>query len=374
MPRPKGTTQYSPEMIYRAADLFLHGPTKINEIIRQLEQEFPCAPLHRQEVYRLVRYAVTAKFVRLMPPLEPTLADQIAERFRFEPDQKVTVVRTPRPEDNHLVAEAAADVALARARELLEQRGQQSVGLGLTIGRASADFARQLAELMQATRAFPFSLHALAGGGPTDTEYSPISFFNYFRRDPSLARQEGPPHAVGLFTPTVCGSADELARIRARADFQKALSQRERINLICASIGVQCEHDLLRRAIEDEMRCSGHKDFDYAQWAKQRKIVANINYRPFTSTGDAYIERKNDHRAITLFEIPELLTFRQRGGMLVLIARRCGSCNDSGADQQRARGLLPLLQSPRLRVFSDLVIDGVLARLVIALTQSQAGS
>ena len=63
-------------------------------------------------------------------------------------------------------------------------------------------------------------------------------------------------------------------------------------------------------------------------------------------------------RAVTLFELEDFVRMADsKNKHVVLIARQCGVCG-----RTRAAALRPLLTTPRLRVWSDLVMDEATAR------------
>ena len=67
-------------------------------------------------------------------------------------------------------------------------------------------------------------------------------------------------------------------------------------------------------------------------------------------------------RAVTLFELDDFVRMANaKNKHVVLIARQCGLCGKT-----RAAALRPLLTSPRLRVWSELVMDEATARDLVS--------
>jgi DNA-binding transcriptional regulator LsrR (DeoR family) len=90
----------------------------------------------------------------------------------------------------------------------------------------------------------------------------------------------------------------------------------------------------------------------------------DILYRPFTDTGP--LRHKTSVKAVVLFDIPKLVKLAQTPGKhVVLVAGPCAECG-----KRKGPALRPLLVSPELRVWSDLVMDLPTAEQLLA-PQSQ---
>ncbi len=71
------------------------------------------------------------------------------------------------------------------------------------------------------------------------------------------------------------------------------------------------------------------------------------------------------HRAVTLFEIEELVAMaKRRNRHVVLISPPCPTCG-----RTRAKALLPLITEEKLRVWTHLVMDMPTARALLALSE-----
>ena len=85
--------------------------------------------------------------------------------------------------------------------------------------------------------------------------------------------------------------------------------------------------------------------------------IGDVMYRPFNARGP--ITRSTGIRAVTLFELDELVEFAaQRDKAVVLVA---GPCGNAKCGRSRSDALLPLLEEPSLDVWSHLVTDDVTA-------------
>jgi hypothetical protein len=89
---------------------------------------------------------------------------------------------------------------------------------------------------------------------------------------------------------------------------------------------------------------------DVDEFLRTHQIEGNIQYRPYGS--DRVVdERPREYRPCTLFEIADYQELARHGGVVLMVRRGPG-------DESRAKALLPLLESQKLRgVFTDLVLD-----------------
>jgi DNA-binding transcriptional regulator LsrR (DeoR family) len=330
------------EVVFRVATLFFDG-LSARDIAEQVNRELrPAKPLNRERVYPLLAEARELKFVRLVAPLEGRLASEVARKFACNP-QHITVVRTQGRHLNEYVAERAAEVAL----DLIRATGASlpaAVGLGLGPGRATLDFSRCLSELLRSESNVPkIKLFAICAGSPANhPEYSSTSFFNLFPPDRVEER-------VGLFAETVVPS-DEFEKIKQRPGVAEAFASRGEVSIVVTSMGdFHDEHDLLSMFLARtgaDLRA-----------LRDRGWIGSVQYRPY-SAADPIEEKPKEMRAVTLFELEDFVRMADsKNKHVVLIARQCGACG-----RTRAAALRPLLKSPRLRVWSDLVMDEATAR------------
>ena len=161
MPRRK--IESDPKVVFRVAQLFFEG-VSVREIAKIVNEEFRLArPLNRERVYPLLADAREMNLVRLVAPLEKSLADAVAQKFGCSA-QQITVVPTQGKHLNVNVANKAADITLELIRAVGEATGKP-VGLGLGPGRATLDFSRHLGELLEAEIKVPkIKLFAISAG------------------------------------------------------------------------------------------------------------------------------------------------------------------------------------------------------------------
>ncbi len=342
----KKKSDISKEMIFRVADLFFSKEKKVREIADIVNKEFhPDPTLSRESIYPILAMAKSAEIVRLVPPVEKRLAQEVTEKFRLDlndPDD-LQVVSLPDQTSNETVAEFAAVTAMKMIEEL-SKRGSRTVTLGLGPGRASRDFSLYLAQLLRsATSTIRLNLVGIGAGCPTRSpQYAPVSFFNLFPDDRIVER-------FGLFASPMVKAGDFDA-LKATPGVAEVFDQLKVIDLVVTAMGdIRDEHDLLRIFLQQQGR-----DIDaliQAGW------IGNVHYRPFGSKGPI-IERKNEERAVTLFDLEDFRQMSEKKNRAVLlIARKCGLC-----EMTRARALRPLLTVPELKVWSAIVMDAATAR------------
>ncbi|MFO0906951.1 MAG: hypothetical protein U0794_01075 [Isosphaeraceae bacterium] len=352
--------------VFRAADLFSDpvGHTA-KEIADCINKDMNTSPkVSREMVYTLVANARSEKYLRFQPPIETTLAREIASTFHLDPDT-IRVVDTPTPASNALVAARAAEWVFDLATALMSRleplwkssnlnEKRRGVGLGLGPGRATLDFSRSFGELLARREpALRLRLISIASGSPaTDPEFSSANFFNLY---PSRFVNQ----RVGLFAETLMHqNRFESKEFRQSAGVCEAFEEKneQRVDIIVNSMGDLTDpHDLLSRFLTDS-KTTG------PSFVEQLKDCAgSVQYRPYSTTGPI-VEPKGVPRAVTLYELSDFVNLaRSKNKHVVLIARRCGQCG-----RTRAASLLPLLKVPALKVWSELILDTATARELLA--------
>ncbi|MGO8691951.1 MAG: hypothetical protein ACLQLG_20210 [Thermoguttaceae bacterium] len=330
------------EIIFRVATLFFEGRS-VREIAEQVNTELrPDKPLNRESVYPLLAEARRLRFVRLVAPLEGRLASEVARKFACNP-QHITVVRTQGKHLNRYVADIAAEIALDLIRATGAALGG-TVGLGLGPGRATLDFSRCLSELLRSEINVPkIKLFAICAGSPANhPEYSSTSFFNLFPAERVEER-------VGLFAETVV-PGDDFEKIKRRPGVAEAFQSRGEVSIVITSMGDFYDKDDL---LSTFLAGTGTN----LQTLRDRGWIGSVQYRPY-SASEPIKENPKEMRAVTLFELEDFVRMADsKNKHVVLIARQCGACG-----RNRAAALRPLLTTPRLRVWSDLVMDEATAR------------
>ena len=340
-------------LVFRVAQLFLGergAGCSPSDIADQVSGEFKRQPpLTREAIYPLIGEAVRRGFLRLVPPVDRQLTEQVSAKYPILQPGALQVVQTAGSHDNAKVAVVAAELALQLLAEVLKTKRGPEVGIGLGPGRATLDFCRTFSSLLAGySEPVKLKLVAISAGCPADEpEYASTSFFNLF-----------PAHLVdskvGLFAESLV-TVKAFAEIQGRAGVSEAFAARESIDLVVTSMGdVQDKDDLLCKF----MRQSSRQDFSRLL---SRECIGNVQYRPYTAKGPVE-ENPGDLRAVTLYELEDLVRIAgQKNKHVILIARQCGICG-----RTRAQALGPLLTNPSLKVFSTLVMDAATAKELLA--------
>jgi DNA-binding transcriptional regulator LsrR (DeoR family) len=334
-------------VIFRIAELFLKEEDRlpVDKIVKMVNEEFSLdKKISRESLYPLLAKARSRKFLKLVPPIEKTLANEIVEKFQLKPES-CRVVDCSQPESNELVSASAAEMVMELARNLAVS-SKQPITIGLGPGRATLDFSKHFSQLLLAEKTLPrIGLVAIAAGCPADhPEYSSISFFNLFPQSRVQSR-------VGLFAETLVRQRD-FAEIQKRPGAKEAFEAKSKINIVVTGMGqMNDDHDLFRIF---------HEKTGSVEWLKRKNAIGNVQYRPYSPEGPILEHEKDQLRAVTVFELSDLVSLAtQKDKHVVLIARTCGACK-----QTRAKSLRPLLKhenSNKLRVFSEIVMDSMTA-------------
>jgi hypothetical protein len=325
------------ELIFKIAALFFEGNNgkgmNASEILERLKPEFPA--LTRESIYPRLARARALEYIKFVPPLNGRIADQIKEKFPNSKKTEVLVVQTRGAPYNEAVSAAAAELALHLLQGYLT-KGESSVGLGLGPGKATLDFAKNLSERLRQSIGVPqVALFAITAGClPTAPELAPVSFFNLFPSHRISKR-------VALFAETLVRAKD-FPRMKQQIGVKEAFQAKSDIRIIVTALGDATDpHDLLVRFLKEAGK-------DIAEMG----AIGNVQYRPFSARGVIH-EKPDDLRAVTLFELEELVQLaRQKDRHVILIARQCGLC-----ERNRANVLRLLLEREDLMVFSHLVLD-----------------
>lgn len=344
MPKSK-KAEVKREQVFQVAKLFFDDKLTISQIANELN-------LSREGVYPLLAHARDFGFINFVPPLQDQLAEKIAKKFSF-PKKYIQVVNVTFKEMNDIVALEAARWVLELIKTISEEQEKSVVGIGLGPGRATLDFCHHFVYMLQQETAWPdLRLVAITAGGPAKVpECTPISFFSLFDVLPAKKIQR-----LGLYAETLVPARD-FERIKNRPGVRDAFRAKDNneIDIVVTALGdINDKDDLLRLFLEEARQSTGDTmNIDIEQLEKT--WIGNVQYRPYGKIAPILEE---EWRAVTVFELDHYVEMaRMRDKHVVLIGRQCGKCG-----MTRAEALRPLLTSPGLKVWSELVIDVATAR------------
>lgn len=345
------------EITYRVAELLLRERKTATDIWKLINVEFPGANMTREKVYARLATALEKKFIRLHPPIEEELSQRVEKLFDCKPGS-VRVVACPMPTSNEAVSHAAADWALDLIKKIAGNLGHPSVWVGLGPGSGTRDFVDRFSQALRGDLTAPkVNLVAITAGGPADQpQYAPVSYFNLFW-------QGNVDRRLGFFAETLMPRRDfERLRRHPPLGIKEAIDAKKHLRLVVTSMGDRDDPHALFRVFHDQSSQRPGQPKTRPKWWGE--CVGDCQYRPFSRIAPI-VEGPHDLRAVTLFELDELVQMStQSDKEVILIARPCGLCPPN---RTRARALLPILTSDKLRVFSKLVMDSGTARELLQL-------
>jgi len=329
-----------------------------------LKEHWGRPDLNREKIYPLFWEAAQRGFMLLQPPMEKSLADRIGKQYAIDTTrQYIKVVNSQGDVASKHVAAAAADTVV----DLIEQVAQEklskckpgdptpAVHLGMGAGYATMLVAQRIARRVGSGVKFPpLVLHAISAGGflANEPQKAPATYFSYFDRD--ILDVE----CVTLFTETVVWNED-YQRVKTNPGTQRAFDRKNEIDIFITSLAAaRHEHGLLEQFLaqlmEEKLLERETLDNMYkAGW------VGDVQFCPYSQDGPLHDICKV--RAVTLFEIEELVEFsKQPGKYVVLTAGPCGECGAS-----KSEALIPLLKNDKLKLWTHLVADTQTAKKIM---------
>ena len=332
-------------------------------VAKWLNEEWGRKDLTREKVYPLFWEAVHRNFLILQPPLVKVMTDRLTEKFALEQYHgQIQVANITGPPAAGYVAELAVDRVLALIEEVAKVKREQaiqqnkdpkdiSVHLGMGAGYAAMLVAKKLALQIASGHACPkLVLHAISSGGffIEQPHKAPITYFGYF--DEVMTKVE----FVALFSETVVKNKDYEATINGPS-LKHCFDRKSEIDIVITSLAAsQDRHGLLGQYLSYLVREKRIDDINEKDLQKMNNAgwIGDVQFRPYSARGPLD-EAACPVRAVALFELDELVQFAQKPDKyVVLVAGPCGECHRAKTDALR-----PLLENPRLRLWTDLVTD-----------------
>lgn len=326
------TPELSDELLFAVCEKFLNleKPTQIAEWVE--ENGPPCT---REQIYPLVHKALKQDFVRLNPPRDLLMAQQLVQKYPQAADVRVVSTRGSSAIEH--LGSAAAELVSSLIKDLCKSKPEVHLGFGA--GGSTQQVARQLGSLLRKETGLPkLVIHAMSSGfAVNDPLTAPIAFFSYF------AEIIPTPGFVGLFAPAVV-KYKEYDKVKSWPGVADSFKQAKKLDIVITSLArAEDEHGLLNRFLRDN-NAIGLRNLERAGW------VGDVQWRPYGKNGP--ITADTGRRAVTLFELDQLKSMVEKGKHVVLVAGPCGRCGES-----KSSALRPLLEQPDLRVANHLVTD-----------------
>jgi DNA-binding transcriptional regulator LsrR (DeoR family) len=325
--------------LIEACELFFGGAgvgpvqTFVNERLAAREIDLQ---IKRPEVYQLIKIAKRRKLFVVVPPRAKLYQDRIADRYRL-PADSVHVVNMDSL--NH-VASAAADVVIGLIGKM--QRKKDHLRIGLGGGWTSMLLARDLATRLRGLVNPPaITLHALSSGFDVSRpQTAPVSFFGYF------ANLGMDVDYVGLFATAVADTKD-YPRIRRQPGVRESFEMKDDLDLVFTGLGSASHSQGDFSKFMAHGKKGGVRALERAGW------IGDVQYRPYSATGPIKVDP--GIRAVTLLELDDLRRMasdEQPDKHVVIVAGPCAICGSPRSD-----AVLPLLDEPKLKFWTHLVMD-----------------
>jgi hypothetical protein len=316
----------------------------------RLREEGRNIKVTREQIYPYIDVAIEQGFFSLQAPPCYALSQRINDLYRVQGtnDNRITVVNAIEETTHDHVAQEAAALALALIKNLKAVKDTVHVGLGA--GFTTLRIATYLAALLRAEQQKELPrlvLHALSTGFRVDQPLmAAVAFFSLFESlDLNI-------EYVGLFAPAVVATQNYLS-VQQEPGVAESFEARGDIDLILTSLAsANDDHGALNQFLA--IHANDVTPLEREGW------IGDVQYRPYSHQGP--ISQEADIRAVTLFDLPELVTLAQTPNKYVVVV--AGPCTECG--QTRTDALVPLLESRELKVWTHLVIDFQTANELVA--------
>ncbi len=304
--------------------------------------------INRESVYRYLRKARERGYIKFLPPRDRELSARLKERF----GGSIHVINTGQFTVNSILADAAAALVAEKIRDRGKFKGDIPVHLGFTGGVTCRNVAYVLSQQYKNDLKLPnLAIHAITGGfGAREAQLAPDTWFAWFlqHKNDDPAREVS---FVGLFAPPMVATPSMYEAIKNLPGVLEAFQDRSQIEILVTSLGIADDPWL---PFVEETRKSLLRE--------QTGWVGDVLYCPYSKAGPID-EADLEWHPFTLFRIPELVEMAAGGKTVILV---CGPSHRN--NRRKTAALLPLLENPKLRVFTDLVIDVGTAQEVIMQT------
>jgi len=304
----------------------------------------------REEIYPLMREAIKRGYFAILPPVDQILSQRIADRYRGGMDKdRVHVVSVNAESASDLVPAYAADLITRRIMEVGAIKNEDRVRIGLGGGTTMMRVAQALSARLRSAPELPrLGLHVVTAGFAVNRpRTAPITFLSLFDRVATDIDY------VGLFAPAVV-EAQDFDEIRALPGVKESFEGAKDIDLVVTSLAAaDDEHGELN----EFMVHAGERTESTLDALRKEGWIGDLHYHPYSSKGPI-TDVSTTVKAVSLFDLEDLTQLAARNDKhVVVVAGPCGRCGKT-----KTEALRPLLESPHLKVWTDVVMDFTTAR------------
>ena len=320
------------------ARFLTHGKASATAVAAWAQSELGRNDITRERVYPIIQEGMRRGFLVLRPPRNELLAQRIADRYKAKLGN-VQVLNVQGPGALEQVASAGAELTLSLIKELGSRKDEVHVGLGS--GNTLMMVARQLGRLLKSENDLPdLVFHALTSGFSVREPMSaPVAMFSFFNE---AATNVG---YVGLFSEAVVRTGEYEGVVRLPG-VRESFDEKDNINIIITSHASSNNESSQLYQFMKQYSSTGFDALKMEGW------VGDVLFRPYSELKPILID--SGIRAVTLFEISELIEICKKGGRYIVLIS--GPSSRSATFSTKSDALRPLL-SQDLRVWTHLVID-----------------
>lgn len=301
----------------------------------------------REDIYPLIREAIRRKYFLLIPPLSEVMSQRIADRYlRSQDKDRIHVVSVRGSSARDLVPARAADLILKRIREVARtKKGDEPVHIGFGGGGTIMLVSQNLAARLRSEKEKlpPLALHVLTSGFSIERpKTAPITFLGYFTEVPTSIEY------FGLFAPPVVKTVNYQI-LRENVGVEESLRRAQDIDIVVTSLASSNDP---HGELNEFMELTADATRQDLTALRNNGWLGDLCYQPYGKDGpitDIELRMKT----LSLFELDELRDLAAIPDKhVIVVGAPCGICQAT-----KVQALRPLLESAKMRVWTDLVLD-----------------
>ena len=324
----------------------------------EISKEFNREDINRERIYPLLWEAINREFLVMNVPVHVKLRNRLIKKFNLSEyletnNGDVVVTNSVVGNLSDHVNTKAADVIIKLIDQVnktpkdqisVGDKNQRSVHLGFGAGYAAEKVAKKLSQ-RTGTDTPKLTLHALTSGGHyrAEKKKAPTTYFSFF--DDKVCDAS----FVGMFTPTVV-LKEEYETLKNNPSYRSVLKLRDDIDILVTSLAWAKDDDGLLKKYYKGLVDDKLVGEDVLQALEDEGWIGDVMFLPYSK--EKPIE-SDILRPVTLFNFNELCDFAKRPGKYVVVT--CAPCKDCG--QTKTEAIRPLLENPKLRMWTHLIID-----------------
>jgi DNA-binding transcriptional regulator LsrR (DeoR family) len=338
-------------LLVEVCNRFIHGKEKPGDIAKWLSTRVEGGAT-REQVYPLLREAVRRNLLVILPPRSIRVTERIADRFfHGKGSDQIHVVEAGAHSARDLLPDFVANLIVSK---ILKLGGpNRRVRVGLCGGTMIMWVARSLAAQLSSTESLPkLGFHAITAGysvhNPCTAPITFLSLFDRVRTDIDY---------VGLFAPPIV-SSEAYDHVVTLPGVQESFKRAAEIDIVVTSLAKAADdHGELRGFLD----LAGEPTKKSIKALEGRGWVGDLMYQPYSSQGPL-VNVTVQIRPVSIFDLEGLKKMAKKHNKhIIVVAGPCTICHAT-----KTTAVRPLLESPDLKVWTDLVMDLTTAEELLA--------